>query len=66
MANAVKMTREEHVARHKMLHKMLDELFADYISHQPITRHGFLQTTVEDLMKWSFKQTQNPDELLHD
>ena len=55
------MTPEEHRARHRHLHKALDELIADYLDHQPIERFRFLsETTVMELMEWSFQQTRNP------
>lgn len=52
-----KMTPEEHQARHKELHKMLDELVADWISDT-----GSLPSrgTVFDLMQWSHAQTIEP------
>jgi hypothetical protein len=56
------MTIEEHRARHVELHRALDELFADYISHQPLTSSGFLQRPIHDLIKWSHEQSLNPTE----
>lgn len=52
------MTKEEHRERHIKLHKALDELMADFASH---TRRGFTDTSVMELMQWSYKQTQDPD-----
>ena len=51
------MTKEEHKKRHLELHKAMDELFADAISH------GSLGTgkPILELIKWSFKQTVEPD-----
>jgi hypothetical protein len=57
------MTKEEHRRRHVDLHEALDELMADWALHQP--RDGtklYSNTTITELMKWSFEQTQNPRE----
>lgn len=54
------MTREEQRQRHIILHKALDELFADYITHH-VEQHGFLQTPVQKLIEWSKKQTSEPE-----
>lgn len=51
------MTREEHINRHKELHKALDELFADFIAHA----EGHLTNTVHELVIWAYQQTQDPD-----
>ncbi len=53
------MTHEEHKERHVELHKMLDELVTDFISH---TGNLPSKTTLMDLMKWSYEQTKNPTE----
>ena len=53
------MTKEEHIARHKELHTMLDKLVADMISHSKML---LSRTTVLELMEWSYKQTINPKE----
>lgn len=51
------MTREEHKARHELLHKHFDELMADFIGDT-----GSLpsETNLLELMEWSYTQTQNP------
>ena len=54
------MTKAEHIEKHKALHRSFDELMADFISH---TDKLPSQTSIMDLMKWSFEQTQNPSEL---
>ena len=46
-----------HRARHIELHKSLDELFADYITHGS----GCTSHTILDLINWSYKQTDVPD-----
>lgn len=51
------MKKEKHIKRHKELHKMLDELFADFLTH---TGKG-LDATVLELIEWSHKQTKNPN-----
>jgi hypothetical protein len=53
------MTREEHKARHALLHQQLDELVADWIRH---TTGLPSKCSVLDLMKWSHEQTENPTE----
>ena len=53
------MTREEHIEIHKNLHNNLDKLVADFITH---TENLPTKTTIFTLLKWSFKQTTDPDE----
>lgn len=49
---------DEHIKRHQVLHEALDELAADYMTHN---RGKILsQTTVLELMQWSNGQTKNP------
>ena len=50
------LEENEHKDRHLILHKMLDELVADYISQSGRS----LSSTIMDLIYWSFDQTQNP------
>ena len=45
----------EHKERHIELHKMLDELVADFISK---TGQRLSKTTVLNFVKWSYEQTQ--------
>lgn len=52
------ITKEEHKARHEVLHKNLDELVADFINH---TGKLPSQTPIFELMEWSHKQTVEPD-----
>lgn len=49
----------QHRARHVMLHKMLDELLADWITH---TNKLPSQSTCMELMEWSYAQTIEPTE----
>ena len=51
------LSREEHIERHKKLHKSLDELVADMISQ---TKMLPSDTTVMELIEWSHKQTLVP------
>lgn len=51
----------EHKKRHIYLHKALDELFADYISHHP-EQTKFTEMPVMNLINWSSEQTKNPTE----
>ena len=53
------MTHEQHRARHVELHKMVDELVADWISH---TRGRPSQSTVLELLEWSAAQAVEPTE----
>jgi hypothetical protein len=55
------MTQPEHRERHKLLHRMMDELVADYLSHVPRALPS--ETTLMQLMEWSHAQTINPVEL---
>uniref|UniRef100_A0A6H2A3X6 Uncharacterized protein n=1 Tax=viral metagenome TaxID=1070528 RepID=A0A6H2A3X6_9ZZZZ len=52
------MNKKEHIKRHKELHRALDELFADFITH----RQGGTENTIIELIEWSHKQTENPTE----
>ena len=57
------MSEEEHRLRHVALHNSFDELLADYMTHTK--REGGEQITqrpIIDLLQWSYKQTQEPDE----
>ena len=51
------MKREEHIRRHKKLHRYFDELMADFIRH---TNKLPSDTALMELAKWSHKQTTNP------
>ena len=51
------MTKEEHIKIHKELHTNLDKLTADYIAS---TGKGLEETSVMELIKWSYQQTINP------
>lgn len=57
------MTSDEHRERHKVLHRELDELIADFIWHA-----GGLPSlnTIQDLMHWSYLQTKTPTEVEND
>jgi len=52
------MTHDEHQARHQVLHEAFDELIADYLRWNRGKRPG--NTTMLELMEWSFLQTRNP------
>lgn len=53
------LTGEEHRKRHEVLHQEFDKLLADFITHT-----GSLpsKTSIMELVRWSFQQTQNPTE----
>lgn len=53
-----KITRAQHIKRHKELHKAFDELLADFIWH---TKGPTLDRPIHDLIKWSYQQTIEPD-----
>jgi hypothetical protein len=53
----IEKDKDKHISRHKELHKMLDELVADFID---LTDKMPSKTTVMELMQWSHKQTKNP------
>ncbi len=55
------MTKEEHLQRHRDLHRALDELVADFLTHN---RTRMMRTTsVMDLMEWAYSQTIQPSEI---
>lgn len=54
-----KMSPDEHRGRHAELHKKLDELLADFIDH---TGRLLSETTILELIQWSFEQTKKPKE----
>ena len=54
-------TPEGHKARHVELHKALDELFADYITHHP-DETEFTRMPLLRLLKWSNEQQHSPTE----
>lgn len=56
------MTREEHIARHKLLREHFDDLFADYIIHHP-KEDGFLNQPLSKLLYWASEQCINPTEV---
>jgi hypothetical protein len=53
----VSWTPDEHKERHELLHKMLDELLADFIMH---TKKGPSASSIKELMQWSYVQTLKP------
>lgn len=55
------LDQEKHRARHVELHKMLDELAADWISHNP--KKTLSKSSIMEFMKWSHQQTITPDEI---
>ena len=58
-SGVVNMNPEEHKEKHIKLHKSFDELTADYVSH---TEKLLSETTVMELIEWSYSQTINPKE----
>ena len=51
------MTKEEHIQKHIELHNSLDELIADFLTHN---NRLLSKTTVMELMIWSAQQTHDP------
>lgn len=60
MTKTRRFLKSEHCTRHKLLHKCLDELVADWIACDP--DHVRLPSigTVKELFEWSYQQTINP------
>ena len=54
------MTREERIEKHKILHLNLDQLVADWITHNP--SKNLTSSTIMDLIVWSSFQRTNPSE----
>lgn len=52
------MTADEHKKRHEELHGAFDELVADFCT---MTEGLPSKTNLVELMKWSHKQSQEPD-----
>ncbi len=55
------MTPEQHKQRHIELHAALDELVADYITHE-MTDRSVINSPLKVLLTWAYAQTQ---ELTH-
>ena len=55
-----KTANETHRQIHKKLHKALDELAADFLSHN--SGQLLSKTTIMELIEWSYTQTINPEE----
>lgn len=53
MRRSEQMEEKEHKERHKVLHKELDELVADFIQE---TGKRPSETKLLEFMKWSFEQ----------
>lgn len=53
------MTKIEHKEIHIKLHKALDSLVGDYITH---TGERLSNSSILDLIHWSYEQTRNPTE----
>ena len=51
------LNKEQHRNRHKTLHLMFDELYADFIKHTGKRSNA----PILDLMQWSHQQTIEPD-----
>lgn len=54
----MELNEKRHKARHEELHQAFDELIADYLRHHP--RKLPSNTTMLELMTWSFEQTIQP------
>jgi hypothetical protein len=57
------LTHEEHIERHKILHKEIDELIADYIN---CTKRHLSDTNLIQFITWSYEQTINPTDIDED
>lgn len=60
------MTRDEHIARHKMLHASLDEILADFLAQNPHRKRFREEGSLEEFLGWSYRQTLNPTGHTHD
>ncbi len=49
--------QQKHKERHEMLHKIFDELAADFINQ---TGKRLSNSTCLELLQWSFEQTKHP------
>ena len=58
------MIDKVHQKRHTELHKALDELMADWIDHNMThgSNKGLSNTSIMELMPWSYEQTKKPTE----
>jgi hypothetical protein len=54
------MNEKEHLKRHQLLHKELDELIADFIQE---TGKLPSKTTLMELITWSHEQTIKPTKI---
>ena len=52
------MTQAEHAALHTKMHMVLDSLVAHYITS---TKKLLTESSILDLINWSFLQTEEPD-----
>jgi len=59
VAGVQSVMKAGHIKTHKLLHKCLDELVADWITH---TEGRPSANTVLDLMTWSCTQLEDPTE----
>jgi len=53
------MKKQKHIDIHRELHKKLDELIADFITHTGKTPSN---ATIMELIEWSHFQTTKPTE----
>ncbi|HEY7233871.1 MAG TPA: hypothetical protein VH539_06955 [Gemmatimonadaceae bacterium] len=58
MIDHVPYSIEQHRQRHRELHDALDELLADFLRQHPRALPSTI--TVEQLLLWSYGQTQEP------
>ncbi len=56
------VSRRRHMARHRLLHGYFDELLSDYLACNQKQGKGLENTTIEEFMRWSHRQTVNPEE----
>jgi len=52
-----KLTKKEHIARHKKLHESFDELLADFVWNTNGLPHN---TGLGEFLEWSYRQTIEP------
>lgn len=57
---------EAHKARHIFLHRCLDELLADFITHNRRPDGSIINGSILTLMRWSYQQTRQATEVPKD
>jgi len=59
--NEIRANRDAHIQRHQKLHEAIDELFSDFIRHNP-NEETYTGMPVIKLIRWAAKQADSPSE----